>query len=102
MEIQRTCREGDNCACIIGQFERLGVMTALKRLENMGVTDLRMMCGDYQARVGFLMNGQDKKQPDVCILAREIEKNPNIFPEVLVFPELFPGVVDPIFSMRNR
>jgi len=102
MEILRTCKEGEDCTCIVGQFEKLGIMTALKRLEKMGVTDLRMQCGDYQERIGFLMNGQDKKQPDVCILAREIKKSPNIFPEALVFPELFPGVVDPTFSMRNK
>ncbi|MDP3722026.1 MAG: hypothetical protein Q8R91_00815 [Candidatus Omnitrophota bacterium] len=102
MEILRTCKEGEDCTCIVGQFEKLGIMTALKRLEKMGVTDLRMQCGDYRHRICFLMNGQDKRQRDVCVLAPEIKRNPNIFPEVLVFPELFPNVVDPQFSMRNR
>jgi hypothetical protein len=101
MQIRRTCKEGDACTCIIGQFEQLGVMTALKRLEGMGVTDLRMQCGDYQARIGFLMNGQDQKQPDVILLASEIERRPAIFPDVLLFPELFPSSVDPNFSMRR-
>jgi hypothetical protein len=76
-------------------------MTALKGLDAMGVTDLRMQCGDYQERIGFLMNGQDEKQPDVCLLAWKIEGKPSVFPEVLVFPELFPDSVDPIFSMRT-
>ena len=102
MKIQRTCKQGNECTCIIRKFEKLGIMTALKRLETMGVTDLRMQCGDFKERIGFLMNGQDEKQRDVCVLAQEIEKNPNIFPEVLVFPESFPDSVDPQFSMRNR
>ena len=102
MEIRRTCEQGNDCTCIIRQFERLGIMTALKHLETIGVTDLRMMCGDYGERIGFLMNGQDKKQRDVCVLAQKIEENPNIFPEVLVFPESFPDSIVPQFSMRNR
>ena len=102
MEIRRTCRQGNQCSCVIGPFKELGIMTALTRLETMGVTDLRMMCGDGEERIGFLMNGQDKKQRDVCILAPEIEKNPSIFPEVLLFPEQFSDAVDPNFSMRSR
>ena len=102
MEILRTCREGDNCPCIIGQFEGLGIMTALKRLETMGVSDLRMGCADSGERICFLMTGQDKKQRDVCVLAPEIERNPSIFPEVLLFPEQFSDAVDPNFSMRSR
>lgn len=101
IEIQRTCRGGNACPCIIGQFEELGVTAALKRLDAMGVTDLRMQCGDYQARIGFLLNGQDEKQPDVCLLAWKIEEKPTIFPDVLVFPELFPYSVDQNFSMRT-
>ena len=76
-------------------------MTALKRFDAMGVTDLRMQCGDYQARIGFLMNGQDEKQRDICLLAWKIEARSTIFPDVLIFPELFPGTVDPNFSMRT-
>ena len=102
MEIRRTCKQGNQCTCIIGRFEQLGIMTALKRLETMDVSDLRMQCGDFEFRIGFLMNGQDKKQRDVCILAQEVRKNPNIFPEVLLFPESFPDAVDPQFSMRKK
>lgn len=102
MKVQRTCREGEHCTCIIGQFEKLGIRGALDGLETLGVTDLRMQCGDYQARIGFVMNGQDEKQRDVCVLAQKIEEKPSAFPEVLLFPESFPDMVDSNFSMRKK
>ena len=102
MNILRTCREGNQCTCLIGQFDKLGVTNLLKKLDSFGVTDLRMQCGDYQERIGFLLNGQDEKQRDVCLMARKIEQNPSIFPEALIFPEMYPSIVDANFTMRNK
>lgn len=78
-------------------------MTRLRELELFGVREIRFMCGDYGERIGFdLWFTDGRSSKDVCVLSQEIEAKPDIFPEVLIFPEVFPETVDKSFSMRKH